>query len=138
MSWKYSPEIGGEPAGWSAEGLKSSRQALEVGRARYEGAVVWTAWVMELPYAAQMPTARSLLVDAKESAAERGGDVSSFDSLTDGDIGVLQDMLNKTVTNWEKWLAEGPNSQGKKSTVVIVENRMRHEPPKAFASGDMA
>jgi hypothetical protein len=71
-----------------------------------------------------------MLVDAKERAALRGADVSSFDSLTDGDIAVLQDMLNKTVANWEKWLAGGAGGDAKKSTVVIVENVVRHEPPK--------
>lgn len=131
MTWRHSAEFLNtqEPAGWSTERYRSSREALAAGRAAYGGdQVVWTAWVIEQPYAAQLPPVEQLLSEAKERAAERGADVSSFDSLEDADKQVLAGMLSKTIANWEAWLTSGPNGAGKRSSVVIVENQERHEP----------
>jgi hypothetical protein len=140
MTWRHSAELmipgtagsSGEPAGWSTERFKSAREALQAGRARYGDDVpVWTAWVLEQPYAAQFPPVSQLLADAKERAAERGADVSSFDAVTDSDRRTLEDMLRKTLANWEAWLVAGPNGASKRSSVVIVENVERHVPKAA-------
>jgi hypothetical protein len=118
--------MSGEPAGWSDEGFKSSAAALAAGRARYDGAI-YTAWVVAMPYAEQMAPARDALAEMKERAAARGADVSCFDYLTDADVAVLDDLLRKTLVNWEAWMIEGKNGDPKRSTVVLVENRVRHE-----------
>jgi hypothetical protein len=131
MSYRYSPEMllgpEPEPAGWSTEAFKSARLALAAGRARYGAdAPIWTAWVVEQSYAAQLPPATQLLADLKERAAELGADTSCFDALAEGDVAVLERMLRQTLTNWETWLVSGNAS--KRSTVVVVENRERHAP----------
>ena len=145
MSWRHSAELysggvdergdpvaghTGEPAGWSTERYKSAREALQAGRAEYGGDMpVWVAWVVEQSYAMQLlPPVAQVMADAKERAAERGADTSCFVAVTDADRRVLEDMLRKTVANWEQWLVSGAEGAAKRSTVVIVENQERHLP----------
>lgn len=127
MSYRHSAEMNGEVAGWSTDEFKSARAALAAAQEAYGGqTVIYTAWVVPQDYAKQLPPARQLLADMKERAAEKGADVSSFDSLTVPDIATLDIMLRRTIENWEAWLVSGAAS--KRSSVVIVENIQRHEP----------
>lgn len=126
-SWRYSPELSREPAGWSEASYATSTEARAAGQARYEGPI-YTGYVVPMGYSEQLPSARDLLAEMKERAADRGVDVSSFDSLTDADVAVLEDLLRKCVANWEAWLVSGANGAAKRSTVVLVSNVERHEP----------
>jgi hypothetical protein len=121
MSFHYAPDMDGQPAGWSEQGYASSKQALAEGRGRLEGRI-WVAWVKPKNYAAQLPSARQLLAEMKERAAEAGADTSCFDALTEAQVATLETVLGRTFENWEAWLP-APSKSG----VVIVENARRHE-----------
>lgn len=128
MSWRYSAELGGAPAGWSTRSFATSREALRAGRDDLgDDEVVWTAWVSSRSYADQRPPATVMLAEMRERAAERGADTSCFDLLEAGDVRVLDDLLRRTLENWERWLPEG-----KRSAIVVVENVEKH---KAVTSG---
>jgi hypothetical protein len=122
MSFRYSADLDGEPAGWSDEGFKNEKAALQRGRAVFDGPV-WIAWVTTQDYSAMFPTPGALLADLKERAAELGADVSCFDALTDADKDVLAQLVTRTVKNWEQWLP-----LEKRSTLVIVEKPRLYQP----------
>lgn len=124
--WRFSPELNGEPAGWSGR-YATSTEARAAGQALYEG-VIYTGYVVEMGYAEQLPPARDLLAEMKERAAEGGADTNCFDALTEADVAVLEDLLRRTLTNWEKWLVGGENGEAKRSGVVLISNVERHEP----------
>jgi hypothetical protein len=124
--WKFAPEVSGGPMGWSTDNFGSSRQALEAGRNQFDGPL-YTAWVVEMTYAKQLPQATDLLANMKERAAEGGSDVNCFDALLPGDVEILDNMLRRTLSNWEDWLKGGKDGQAKASSVILIENLTRHE-----------
>lgn len=129
MNWRYAPEVGGAPIGWSTQMFATSSQARAAGFTWYDGPI-YTAYVAPMDYASQLPEARTLLNEMKERAAERGEDVDCFDAMTEADVAMLDELLRKTVANWEAWLVGGADGERKRSAVALVSNVERHEPPK--------
>jgi hypothetical protein len=124
--WRYATEISGEPAGWSNEAFRSSAHALMAGQQKYEGPI-YTGWVVDLPYAQQLPSASDLLAEMKERAAARGADVNCFDALNESDVEVLDGLLRRSLENWEAWIKGDPQGDAKRSSVTLIENVVRHE-----------
>lgn len=122
MNWRFSPELEGEPAGWSGETFSTARLALEAGRLQYDG-VVYTAWVEAQDYAALMAPVSTELAEMRESAAVRGADTACFEHITDQQARVLDGLLRRAMKNWEQWLPIEA-----RSTVQKIENVERHEP----------
>lgn len=123
MNWRFSPELEGEPAGWSGEAFPTAREARAAGRLQYDG-VLYTAWVEAQDYAALMAPVSAELAEMREAAAARGADTECFEQLTDAQTRVLEGLLRRAMKNWEAWLPLAA-----RSTVQKIENVERHEPP---------